>query len=775
MSIRLPIAALVVGTQALLVGIAAAQYCPVTSTYFTSNYSLAGCTAGTCWAPAAFTGSAPITGTTYPSTNYACATTAPAVGASENTLYTYDANGNLTNSKDPLGRSTANSYDALNRLTQVLDPAAGTTKYAYNGNGVLKQVTDPRNLATTYSLNGFGETTTLASPDTGSATSTYDATGNLKTRLDARGVTATYTYDAINRVTKVVYSRSGTTSETHTFTYDGGTSPPPYSKGRLTQLVDTAGTTKWTYEAHGRVLTKAQTVSNTRTVAYAYNAAGQLASVTTPSGQVIGYTYSNNRISGVSINGAVLIGAAIAEPFGPLSTWNWGNGLVTLRVYDTDGRLTSWEFRNGTSILRNNVSWDAAGRAVANTNPANATLGCVFQYDALDRLTVSQQGSPVGTTRQFGYDAVGNRSNLTINGALTNYSYAAASNQLLALTGATVKSYVYDAAGNPTTVGFFTNTYNNANRLTKVMNGATTVATYKVNALGQRVEKVSSGVTTRYVYDEQGHLLGEYDSTGKLVQETVWLEDLPVATLRPTGATGTPSPINVYYVLADHLGSPRAVVRPSDNQFMWRWDNTDPFGATVANENPAGQGSFKYALRFPGQYFDAETGTHYNYFRDYDPAIGRYEQSDPIGLPGGMNTYAYVNSAPLKYADSLGLSTEVCTRPLLVPLPGRHCYVRFNGDAGDTLSYDPHGVHADDAWSWWPKNCTPTKGDEADACVRREMKRCESEQYDYLKNNCCHCAEAALRACGLSAGAPWPNWPINPAPPPRRGEPIPRK
>ncbi len=732
---------------------------------------------GTCWAPAAFAGSIADHRHHLPVDQLRLRDSGSCRGrVGEHALYLRRQRQPHDVSKDPLGRITSNSYDALNRLTQVLDPAAGTTKYAYNGNGVLKQVTDPRNLATTYSLNGFGETTTLASPDTGSATSTYDATGNLKTRLDARGVTATYTYDAINRVTKVVYSKSGTTSETHTFTYDGGTSPPPYSKGRLTQLVDTAGTTKWTYEAHGRVLTKAQTVSNTKTVAYAYNAAGQLASLTTPSGQVIGYTYSNNRISGVSINGAVLIGAAIAEPFGPLSTWNWGNGLVTLRVYDTDGRLTSWEFRNGTSILRNNVSWDVGG-----TRRRQHQSG---QRDAGLRLPVRRarpaDGEPAGQSgrqppSQFNYDAVGNRSNLTVNGTLTNYSYAAASNQLLALTGATARSYVYDAAGNPTTIGSFTNTYNNANRLTKVMNGTTTVATYKVNALGQRVEKVSSGVTTRYVYDEQGHLLGEYDSTGKLVQETVWLEDLPVATLRPTGATGTPTPINVYYVLADHLGSPRAVVRPSDNQFVWRWDNTDPFGANVANENPAGQGSFKYALRFPGQYYDAETGTHYNYFRDYDPAIGRYEQSDPIGLPGGMNTYAYVNSAPLKYADSLGLSTEVCTRPLLVPLPGRHCYVRFNGDAGDTLSYDPHGVHADDAWSWWPKNCTPTKGDEADACVRREMKRCESEQYDYLKNNCCHCAEAALRACGLSAGAPWPNWPINPAPPPRRGEPIPRK
>ena len=175
----------------------------------------------------------------------------------------------------------------------------------------------------------------------------------------------------------------------------------------------------------------------------------------------------------------------------------------------------SWEYRNGTSILRNDVSWDVAGRVAANTNPANAALGCAFQYDALDRLSVSQQGSPVTATQQFNYDKTGNRTNVTLNGSVTNYTTAAASNQLLALTGAAIRSYVYDAAGNPTTIGALVYTYNLANRLIKVMNGATTIATYKVNALGQRVEKVAAGVTTRYVYDEHGRLLGEYDGGGQ--------------------------------------------------------------------------------------------------------------------------------------------------------------------------------------------------------------------------------------------------------------------
>jgi RHS repeat-associated protein len=92
---------------------------------------------------------------------------------------------------------------------------------------------------------------------------------------------------------------------------------------------------------------------------------------------------------------------------------------------------------------------------------------------------------------------------------------------------------------------------------------------------------------------------------------------------------------------------------------VWSWDNTEPFGDSVASENPSGLGTFTCNLRFPGQYFDRETNTHYNYFRDYDPAIGRYVQSDLIGLDGGVNTYAYVKQDPIRFKDPSGLVTGV--------------------------------------------------------------------------------------------------------------------
>ena len=93
---------------------------------------------------------------------------------------------------------------------------------------------------------------------------------------------------------------------------------------------------------------------------------------------------------------------------------------------------------------------------------------------------------------------------------------------------------------------------------------------------------------------------------------------------------------------------------------MWRWDQQEPFGSTPPNDNPSGLGALDFPLRFPGQYFDRETNLAYNYFRDYDPGIGRYVESDPIGLKAGLNTYLYVNGNPIKLIDPTGLYECFC-------------------------------------------------------------------------------------------------------------------
>ena len=129
------------------------------------------------------------------------------------------------------------------------------------------------------------------------------------------------------------------------------------------------------------------------------------------------------------------------------------------------------------------------------------------------------------------------------------------------------------------------------------------------------------------------------------------------------GATTTSAAVSVtvnaaaaaqlYFIHPDHLNTPRLITN-NVGQAVWRWDQTDPFGGNPPNENPSGLGTFTCNLRLPGQYFDKETNTHYNYFRDYDPGIGRYIQPDPLGLDGGVNIYAYGDGSPIAYVDPDG-------------------------------------------------------------------------------------------------------------------------
>jgi RHS repeat-associated protein len=180
------------------------------------------------------------------------------------------------------------------------------------------------------------------------------------------------------------------------------------------------------------------------------------------------------------------------------------------------------------------------------------------------------------------------------------------------------------------------------------------------NGLGQRVKKtvVQNGVTTTtlFAYDEAGRIVGTYNADGSLVQEIVWFGDIPVVVITPSGN---------FYVHSDQLNTPREITN-SAGTVVWKWENVDPFGANAANEDVGGDGTkFEFNHRFAGQYFDSETGLHQNYFRDYAPQTGRYIESDPIGLDGGIGTYTYVENNSLLQVDPLGLVPA--SIPQLVP------------------------------------------------------------------------------------------------------------
>jgi RHS repeat-associated protein len=551
------------------------------------------------------------------------------------TSFAYDPQSNLKAVTDPLGHKTSYAYDALNRRTKVTDPNTKITSLRYDALDHLISITDPRGLKTSYTWTGLDDEKVITSPDAGKTTRTFDAAGNVLTSTDARGKTTTYTYDALNRLTKETFA-DGTSV---TWQYDAGAN----GKGRLTRITDATGRTDYSYDANGHVTRKQQVISGlTRATLYAYDAGGRLSSITYPSGKKVDYTYDTaGNVISLKVNSQNLISTATYAPFGGVTSWKFGNGATYSRTFNLNNRITALALPAGNNI---SLAYDNAGRITKITD--NKVPAKTFGYDALDRLSSYTGGTK---TQNYGYDADSNRTSASLkDGATTNtftYTFPSTSNRLSTINGAWNESFTYTADGSTanhtTPSGNYTFTYDARGRLVKAKVGALS-KTYGINGLGQRVVKkdLAQAANNRYfVYDLEGRLIGEYGQGGTLVQETVWLGDLPIATMQTTGN---------FYIAPDHLGAPHQITNAT-KQVVWQWDH-DPFG------NGAPTGSLTFNLRFPGQYYDAETGLNYNYYRDYDARLGRYIQSDPIGLENGLNTYAYVFNNPMGLVDFYGLA-----------------------------------------------------------------------------------------------------------------------
>lgn len=571
--------------------------------------------------------------------------------------YTYDANRNATGVVDAAQVTYSASFDALNRLTQSIQDVGGiaaSTQFKYDALDNLTEVTDPKGLKTTYTYDGLGQMRTTTSPDTGTTQRTYDEAGNLKTSTDARGVTTTYAYDALNRMTSKIYPSQG---EDVSYTYD--TVPAAcaagevFSIGRLSSMADASGRTDYCYNRFGDVVRKAQiTNGKTFVVRYTYTIGGNLASVIYPDGAVADYIRDGQgRITEVGVTSGssgrqVLLTAASYLPFGPSTGWQYGNGRALVRSFDTDYRPTA--VVDSGNDLKIGLGYDSVSNITALES---GNYAAALNYDNLGRLTEFRDSAANVAIEHYTYDATGNRLSFANAGATTPYGYDATSHRLTSV-GSFSRSY--DAVGNSISVlsGAKSYAYNQANRLSQVKLGTATVQNYAYNARGERVQRGLDTTSSTYTtYDEAGHWLGDYDSLGNATQQVVWMDDMPVGLL----ADGV-----LHYIEPDHLGTPRLVLNPLRNVPVWTWDiKGEAFGGSVPNQDPDSDGqAFVFDMRFPGQRYDAVSGLNYNYFRDYDPANGRYAQSDPIGLAGGISSYGYVGGDPIGGSDSLGLACD---------------------------------------------------------------------------------------------------------------------
>ncbi len=361
--------------------------------------------------------------------------------------------------------------------------------------------------------------------------------------------------------------------------------------------------------------------------------------------------------------------------------------------------------RDAQSPTTWSASYDRAGRLTALTKTSgsgHAQDSTTYQYDPNGNLTSSQrERAGTTTTRTYRTDPGHNK--------LLGFSQTSTSGTGSASTSVT---HQYDAAGNLQSDGLHHYHYDSQGRLqsSQTGQGADAPTTrYAHNALGQRVFKTeplyaaASGKDgalddeedpgllktlvdffTRlwnpakseaehlgwaYVYDEEGSLLGEYGMGG--AQSAGQSQYIYLPTAQGPIPMAAEIDNRLYAIHTDHLGTPRRLTQ-ADGQAAWQWaytpygDEAPTLGAkrfTNETTNPTTGATniapVRFNLRYPGQYFDEESGLHYNYFRSYDPRTGRYTQSDPIGLDGGWNRFAYVGGNPLGLTDPKGLVAPI--------------------------------------------------------------------------------------------------------------------
>lgn len=582
------------------------------------------------------------------------------------TLFDYDANGNVKLVTDALGRKTRYSYDPLGRVSETLQDSLGlkaSTKVKYNALGQVAQVTDPNNRATLYAYNGFGDQTKLTSPDTGISDYTYNAAGLPLTKKDANDTVAQrYTYDALNRPKAEFYTATGPADVE--YDYDtvnpGCAAGESFAVGRLTAIRKNGTELKYCYDRFGQVTRKDQTVgARTFTLRYTYAGTNQIKSITYPDGAVADYSYLDGNVTEIGVTPAggvrsTLVQSALYNPWGPVASWNYGSGTSRFmrRTYDLDYRpKTILDSASGGLSL--GYGYNTVGDLTELKDGLQSTTQATYDYDALSRLTVTRH--PNGDALEtYGYDKTGNRTSLR-RGTTTPdaYTYPWSNHRLGAVAGVARE---YDAVGNTASIGGAARefVYDSSDRLSQVKQNGVVKAGYRYNALGQRVavENGAGSPLTYTLYDEGGHWIGDYDANGVAQQQAIWMDDAPAGLLTGNGSTQA-----LMYVETDHLGTPRAVIDPARNIAIWMWNaRSEAFGNDPPNQDPDLDGAaFVFNMRFPGQRYDLASGMVYNYFRDYDPATGRYLQSDPIGLNGDISTYGYVSGSPLGWMDPFGL------------------------------------------------------------------------------------------------------------------------
>lgn len=570
----------------------------------------------------------------------------------QSTTYTRDGNGNVLTATDAMGRVTTNTYDSENKLLTSKNPIGGVAVYSYDGLGNLKSITDPRGKVTNYVMSIWGKPIRIESPDTGVTTYTYNDSGMLTSMTRSNGSVTSYSYDAADRLISV--SSGADIQSTY---YDTCT----YGLGRVCKLEDGSGSTSYNYNSVGQMTSQSSDISGSvYSTIWTYDTYGRLSTLTYPGGVKLIYAYNgNNEVKGLSalVNGVntAIVSNIQYRPFGPLASMVYGNGITHAITRDVDSRIT--KIISG-SVENLTFSYTSANELATITNNINSALSQSYTTDSLSRIKTITTNSSTDT---YFYDANGNRTQINLAAYPSSpqyYETNSSNNQLASISLALkpTRTYSYDSIGNlilnkPNLTDSRCFGYDAFNNLTSYRVWANSQpcgsaaapvknVVYRSNALRQRAQKEVGGAKTKFVYTPSHQLLVETETNSVMIERSyIWLGTQLVGFVK-NGA--------VYFVHNDQADRPDTVTN-SGKTVVWRASNF-AFGRLVSYDAVGGLN-----IGYPGQYQDNESGLWYNWHRYYDATIGRYIQSDPLGLEGGLNTYIYANQNPLKNIDPTGL------------------------------------------------------------------------------------------------------------------------
>jgi RHS repeat-associated protein len=540
---------------------------------------------------------------------------------SETWSFGYDGRGNRTSTTDPRENQTTYEYDLLDRMTKAIEPLSVTSEYGYNANGDLTSVTDPRENTTTYGYDELGRLTEVAQPLGKTTSFVYDATGNLLSQTTAAG-TLTYSYDADDRLEEV----SAGEATLRSFGYD--------SADRLTAATDAQG----------------------KKIGIAYNEDGLIASINDGRGQSLtrGYDPVGNLLKQVDGRGTLeyqydKLGrlTSLVDPWGEASTFAYDaeggltevkrpGGIVTTNVYDEAGRLAETATKAGelpVVLDAFGYGYDEAGNVTGKTDN-RLEQETTFAYDALNRLV--EFNPPGEGSTSYAYDAAGNR---TSAGGMT-FSFNAL-NQLTSSSNGT--TYSYDGAGRM--IGKIeeseetTYKWNLLDHLASV-EGPTGTTTYSYDALGRLSERSSGEVAIAPHYGDLTDL-PTYDTDGGAEVETSYVQGA-------RGLLGQRSGETTIYPLADAHGDITALANEGGEVTARHAFN--PWGEQLSG--PAAEMGY---LGSQQRRTDPMSDLLQMGARSYAPELGAFLSEDPvlgqIGLGVTTNRYPYVWGNPLTLYD----------------------------------------------------------------------------------------------------------------------------